>query len=176
MPYRICKSFEIENGHMLSKHPDACRFPHGHSRRVEFVLEAEALDSREMVCDFKVLKLAMHDYLKTLDHAMCVNSLDPRFAEMRAVYGERVVAFEELDPTTEIIARRIYDVCLERLAAHAADPASPYPLAQGLRLLSVKVWETSSSWAEYAAPAPVEIPSPVARVASRSHSQGVHQM
>ena len=41
MPYRICKSLEIENGHMLSKHPDKCRFPHGHTRKVEFVIEAE---------------------------------------------------------------------------------------------------------------------------------------
>jgi 6-pyruvoyltetrahydropterin/6-carboxytetrahydropterin synthase len=44
MPYRICKSLEIENGHMLSKHPDKCRFPHGHSRKVEFVIEADELD------------------------------------------------------------------------------------------------------------------------------------
>src|SRR5947209_8102903 len=36
MAFRICKTIEIENGHMLSKHPDKCRFPHGHSRRVEF--------------------------------------------------------------------------------------------------------------------------------------------
>ena len=34
MPYRICKTIEIENGHMLSKHPDKCRFPHGHTRVV----------------------------------------------------------------------------------------------------------------------------------------------
>ena len=37
MPYRICKTLEIENGHMLSKHPDKCRFPHGHTRKVELV-------------------------------------------------------------------------------------------------------------------------------------------
>ena len=24
MPYRICKTFEIESGHVLSKHPDKC--------------------------------------------------------------------------------------------------------------------------------------------------------
>ena len=56
MPYRICKTFEIENGHMLSKHPDLCKFPHGHSRKVEIVLEADTLDHNEMVCDFKAFK------------------------------------------------------------------------------------------------------------------------
>ena len=37
MPYRICKSLEVENGHMLAKHPDKCRFPHGHTRKIEFI-------------------------------------------------------------------------------------------------------------------------------------------
>ena len=41
---------------MLSKHPDKCRFPHGHSRKVECVFSAESLDQNEMVCDFKVVK------------------------------------------------------------------------------------------------------------------------
>ena len=41
---------------MLSKHPDKCRFPHGHTRKVECVLVADTLDENEMVCDFKVVK------------------------------------------------------------------------------------------------------------------------
>ena len=53
MRYRVCKSFHIESGHMLSKHPGLCRFPHGHSRRVDVVLGAETLDSSGMVCDFR---------------------------------------------------------------------------------------------------------------------------
>ena len=56
MPYRICKTIDIENGHMLSKHPDKCQFPHGHTRKVEFVLEADELDRNDMVCDFKIVK------------------------------------------------------------------------------------------------------------------------
>ena len=56
MPYRICKSLEVENGHMLAKHPDKCQFPHGHTRKVEFVIEADDLDDRQMVCDFKIIK------------------------------------------------------------------------------------------------------------------------
>ena len=72
--FRISKSLEIENGHMLSKHPDKCRFPHGHSRRVEFVLEAEELDGNEMVCDFKIIKQAVGDWLDGLDHAICMNT------------------------------------------------------------------------------------------------------
>jgi 6-pyruvoyltetrahydropterin/6-carboxytetrahydropterin synthase len=149
MPYRICKSFDIENGHMLSKHPDACRFPHGHTRRIEFVLEADALDSSEMVCDFKILKEVTSSYLETLDHALCVNTEDPAFAEMRARHGARIVPFEGRDPTTEVLARSIYDQCVEKLAGYARSADTRYPLRPTVRLISVRVWETASSWAEF---------------------------
>jgi 6-pyruvoyltetrahydropterin/6-carboxytetrahydropterin synthase len=149
MPFRICKTFEIENGHMLSKHPDHCRFPHGHSRKVEVVLEADTLDQNEMVCDFKALKASLNDYLKTLDHAMCVNTKDPQFAQLKAAYGDRIVAFESLDPTTEVMAETIYDVVKTKLAAYAVDPSTRYPLRPTVRLVKVRLWETSCSWAEY---------------------------
>ena len=83
MPFRICKTIDIENGHMLSKHPDKCQFPHGHTRKVEFVLEADDLDQNEMVCDFKIVKQAVEDYLDTLDHAMCMNTDDPPTRSLR---------------------------------------------------------------------------------------------
>jgi 6-pyruvoyltetrahydropterin/6-carboxytetrahydropterin synthase len=149
MPYRICKTFEIESGHMLSKHPDVCKFPHGHSRKVEFVIEADKLNAHEMVCDFKILREAVGDYLKGFDHALCVNTEDPNFKQLKAAYGEMVIAFEKKDPTTELIAKTIFDVAKKRLAAYAKDPKAKYPVGQKIRLVSVKVWETSSSWAEF---------------------------
>ena len=108
MPYRICKTVDVENGHMLSKHPDKCRYPHGHTRKVEFTLEAGNLDRNEMVCDFKIVKEIIGDYLESLDHAMCVNTKDPAYEEFRARYGDRVVPFENEDPTTEVMARVIF--------------------------------------------------------------------
>ena len=64
MPFRICKTFEIESGHLLSKHPDKCRFPHGHSRTVEVVLAADQLDANDMVCDFQTVKSALTAFLE----------------------------------------------------------------------------------------------------------------
>ena len=149
MPYRICKTFEIENGHMLSKHPDLCKFPHGHSRKVEIVLEADTLDQNEMVCDFKALKESLLEYLKTLDHAICVNTQDPNFKSLKAAFGDRVVAFEALDPTTEVMAKTIFDVAKAKLAAYASTPGVRYPLRPAVRVVTVRLWETSCSWAEY---------------------------
>lgn len=151
MPYRICKIFEIENGHMLSKHPDKCRFPHGHSRKVECLLEAPDLDDREMVCDFKVLKLILADYLDLYDHAMCMNTDDPAFEEFKARYGDRVIGYQSEDPTTEILARDIFHHLRNSLGTYRAAGATAFPLRDSVRVVSVKVWETSSSWAEYLA-------------------------
>ena len=152
MPYRVCKTFEIENGHMLSKHPDKCKFPHGHSRRVECVLEADELDEREMVCDFKLLKLILKDYLDQYDHAICMNTEDPAYSEFKKRYAERVIGFEALDPTTEIMAREIFRHLEKSLTEYCADSSiSEYPLRDSVRLQKVRVWETSSSWAEYEA-------------------------
>jgi len=150
MPYRICRIFEVENGHMLSKHPDKCRFPHGHSRKVECVLEADDLDEREMVCDFKVLKLILSDYLERYDHALCMNTADPAYPEFKARYGDRVIGFESQDPTTEVLARDIFLHLRDSLGDYLRQPNPGFPLRDGVRVVSVKVWETSGSWAEYA--------------------------
>lgn len=149
MPYRICKQIVVESGHMLSKHPDKCQFPHGHTRRVEFTLEADELDDRDMVCDFKVISTAVHDLIQSYDHSMCMNTDDPKYEEFKEAYGDRVIGFKGTDPTTEVIAKTIYDACEARLVLHSQQKETLYPLSEKVRLVRVRVWETESSWAEY---------------------------
>ncbi len=149
MPYRICKTFEIENGHMLSKHPGKCKFPHGHTRKVECVLEADDLDGNDMVCDFKVLKETLEDFLEQYDHSLCVNTDDPKYANLKADYGDRVIGFAATDPTTEVMAKTILDQLEINLAEYAARGETRYPLRGAVRVVKVRVWETSSSWAEF---------------------------
>jgi 6-pyruvoyltetrahydropterin/6-carboxytetrahydropterin synthase len=140
MKYRICKSFEVESGHMLSKHPDRCRFPHGHSRRVDVVLSAERLDANDMVCDFASVRKAVAEHIDRLDHAMAVNTRDPNFGVLRGL-STRVVAFDGVDPTTEVLARDIY-AHVERLAREGV-------FGPGVTVERVRISETSTSWAEY---------------------------
>jgi 6-pyruvoyltetrahydropterin/6-carboxytetrahydropterin synthase len=149
MPYRICKRFEIENGHMLSKHPDNCKFPHGHSRLVEIVLTADTLDENDMVCDFKVLKSTIKEFLESWDHAMAMNTMDPQFKTLRQAYGDRVIPFENQDPTTEVMVFRLFQELKARLQEYTREPTPRYPLRAEVRLLRVRLGETSSSWAEY---------------------------
>ncbi|MEA3187457.1 MAG: 6-pyruvoyltetrahydropterin/6-carboxytetrahydropterin synthase [Chthoniobacter sp.] len=152
MPYRICKTFEIESGHMLSKHPEKCRFPHGHTRKVEFTLEADELDASDMVCDFKAIKDLMRDFLESLDHSMCINTADPKYTDFKNAYGERVIGFQDTDPTTEVMARRMHEFFTSELEKYAMSGATAYPVRAAVRILKVRLWETSSSWAEYSDP------------------------
>lgn len=149
MPYRICKTFEVENGHMLSKHPDTCKYPHGHSRKVELILEADELDSNDMVCDFKVVKEAVEEFIMTFDHGMCVNSQDPNYESLKEAYGDRIITFADQDPTTEVMAKVIYDEAKAKLAEYRDHPDAAYPLSTSARIVRVRLWETSSAWAEY---------------------------
>ncbi len=134
---------------MLAKHPDKCRFPHGHTRKVEFVLEAPGLDGNDMVCDFKVVKDLMNGFLEGYDHALCMNTEDPQYTTFKAAYGDRIIGFVQTDPTTEALAKVIFDEMQRRLADYAKSGSVQYPVGAGVRLARVRVWETSSSWAEY---------------------------
>ena len=146
--FRICKCIEVESGHLLSKHPGNCQFPHGHTRSVEMVYVADTLDDREMVLDFKVVKEMMEDFVEQFDHALCMNTSDPNYEKFHAIYGDHIIPFDAADPTSEMMAMMVF-----RHAAKALEKAKQggfsLPVRAEVRLERVRVWETSSSWAEY---------------------------
>jgi len=152
MPFfRIAKTFEVEYGHRLSKHSEKCRFPHGHSLKIEVVVRGRLLDENDMVCDYKALKMLVVDLVDRLDHAMALNSEDPQLEGLQAI-GERVLLFDGQDPTTEVLVRWLYDKISERIQADGtvrSPTGATYGIPEGLRLERVRVWETSTSWAEY---------------------------
>jgi 6-pyruvoyltetrahydropterin/6-carboxytetrahydropterin synthase len=149
MKYRVCKSFEVESGHMLMKHPGRCKFPHGHSRRIDIVVSSETLDANDMVCDFKALKLAVSEAIDEYDHAMAMNSADPFLSTLQAQKA-RLVIYENEDPTTEVMARRIYEFVKEKVGtSFTSKDGIRYTLPAGLVVERVRVGETSTSWAEY---------------------------
>lgn len=148
MPYRICKTIRVESGHMLSKHTGKCKYPHGHSRKVEIVLEADSLDRRDMVCDFKAVTMELGDFLAVFDHAMCVNTNDPMYDDLKKAYGDRVLGFDGQDPTTEVVAKFIYDK-VEDALYRCVKPKPDRLIQPSVRLVRVRVWETTETWAEY---------------------------
>jgi 6-pyruvoyltetrahydropterin/6-carboxytetrahydropterin synthase len=147
MPFRIAKTLVVESGHLLTKHPGACRFPHGHSRSIEVVLASDSLDGRDMVCDFKAIKHLLSAIVARYDHSLSLNTADANYPALRTTYGDRVIPFEGVDPTTETLARTIFQELRTHLSLPPADPL--YPIPAGVRLERVRVSETASNWAEY---------------------------
>lgn len=148
--FRICKMIELESGHLLSKNLDKCQFPHGHTRTVELVFKARELDASDMVFDFKAVKEMMGDFLEKFDHSLSMNSDDPMYEHFKSVYGERIIAFAHQDPTSENMARLIFEETSKALAAYKALGMDiDRPIRECVTLDYVKVWETSSSWAKY---------------------------
>jgi 6-pyruvoyltetrahydropterin/6-carboxytetrahydropterin synthase len=104
-----------------------------------------------MVVDFKWIKLAIGGLLDRLDHALCINSLDPLLKDVRKV-SQRIVTFDGVDPTTEILARYIFDHLQAKMSSGDAmsDAGGRYTIDPNIRLERVRVWETATTWAEYA--------------------------
>lgn len=150
--YRVCKRFTIESGHMLSKHPGRCRYPHGHTRTIEVVVASDRLDAMDMVLDFKALKLAIQEYVHGFDHAMAVNAADPLRATLEAAHPGSVIVFEGRDPTTEVMAEAMFRHVAAVLDSgfQGEEGGVRYAIPGGsVRLERLRVWETPDSWAEF---------------------------
>ncbi|MBN2538934.1 MAG: 6-carboxytetrahydropterin synthase [Deltaproteobacteria bacterium] len=94
---------------------------HGHNFKVEATVASEELNADGLVLDFRILKRWVSVILEELDHTY-LNDRAP---------------FRDISPTSEHIARFIYD----RLVKNAA------PL--GLKVSRVAVWESENSKAVY---------------------------
>lgn len=71
MNVRISKSFDFDAAHFLPNVPDGhkCKRMHGHTYRVEVVLEGEA-DERGMVVDYAEISTAWSFVHDVLDHRL----------------------------------------------------------------------------------------------------------
>jgi 6-pyruvoyltetrahydropterin/6-carboxytetrahydropterin synthase len=110
-------------GHALRGYRGKCENVHGHNYRVRVALEGPQLDGIGLLVDFAVLKTAIRDIIKTLDHQF-INDLEP---------------FRTVNPSAENLAKYFYDETSRLLTG----------LPQGARLTEVVVWETDTSSARY---------------------------
>ena len=132
--YSVTKRIDFCYGHRLMDYDGICRHPHGHNAVVEIDIRTEALDSRNMVCDFGDIKRIVKGWIdRELDHKMILRHDDPLAKALEAL-GEPTYLLDS-NPTAERIARLIFDVSREH----------------GLPVTRVTVWETPTSWATYAA-------------------------
>jgi 6-pyruvoyltetrahydropterin/6-carboxytetrahydropterin synthase len=131
--YSVTKRIEFCYGHRLLDYDGICRHPHGHNGLVEVEVRSGQLDKRNMVCDFSDIKRVVKGWIdRDLDHKMLLRKDDPLVKALQQL-GEPVFLCDS-NPTAEHIAKIIYQ--------HAA--------GEGLPVVRVKLWETPTSYAEYA--------------------------
>jgi 6-pyruvoyltetrahydropterin/6-carboxytetrahydropterin synthase len=130
--YLVTKRIEFCYGHRLLDYDGICKHPHGHNAVAEIDVRTDALDRRNMVADFSDIKRLVKGWIdQELDHKMILRRDDPLVGPLREL-GEPMYLLES-NPTVERIARLIYEKTQEL----------------GFRVVSVRVWETPSSFAAY---------------------------
>ena len=130
--FSVTKRIDFCYGHRLLDYDGICKHPHGHNAVAEVEVRTGQLDNRNMVCDFSDIKRIVKGWIdRELDHRMVLRHDDPLVAPLQAL-GEPIFLLDS-NPTVERIAKLIFD--------QAAN--------EGLPVVSVRVWETSTSFAEY---------------------------
>lgn len=113
--YELSVKSDFAASHLLRGYEGKCKNLHGHTWKVEVVIQSPKLDRIGMVADFMKVKKELKELLEQLDHAH-LNDLPQ---------------FKTQNPTTENLAKFIFNEFSKR-----------YP---SRRLKRVTVWESEAA-------------------------------
>lgn len=136
--YLACVELTFDAAHRLLGYPGKCASAHGHTFRAEVVIATHALDALGLTLDFRDLKAGLKEWVDAhWDHAVLLNDRDTALiGALRAVPECKVYLFHGVNPSTEVIARTLFDEARRRF---------------GGVVQRVRVWETPTQYAEYVA-------------------------
>lgn len=115
--YSVRVEGNFSSAHNLREYKGKCEELHGHNWKIEIAVCKSGLDKAGMVADFTYLKAELNKVLDKLDHK----------------YLNDIPYFKKANPTSENIAKYIYDCLKSRISG----------------LKSVTVWESEKSCATY---------------------------
>ncbi len=141
----IRKLFKFENAHIVRGcSTRRCSHSiHGHSYKVELLLQADALDHGQMVYDFGLLKGDVRELIDAFDHAVAIWSQDdPDYIASIRRHSERWVLIP-VSPSAEQFSRLIF-----RLVEAALANTEMKNGESGVQLHSVIVHETETGYAQ----------------------------
>jgi len=139
---RVTKEFPFEMAHVLWNYDGPCRNVHGHSYRLFVtILGSPSEDSSNpkngMVIDFTDLKkIVKENIVDVFDHSVVLN---------KEQYREKTELFEKMFGNTVVVP---YQPTCENLVADFAERITPH-LPGGVKLFSLKLYETATSYAEW---------------------------
>jgi 6-pyruvoyltetrahydropterin/6-carboxytetrahydropterin synthase len=119
--YEIKIESSFSGAHRLRGYDGQCENLHGHNWKVEIFVSSWELGEDGMVLDFRRLKQATQKVLEILDHK----------------YLNEIPYFAEINPSSENIAKYIFDRVRERLGKSRA------------RVTKVTAWESAGDCASY---------------------------
>ena len=136
--FAVTKRKEFSMGHRILGYNGPCGRLHGHNYLVELTVKTKELNELGIAIDFTFIKKILQSTVGQLDHRTVLYKKDPLVEAISAVHKDSVVVFNE-QPTAESIARWIYDQI-----DFSGDASSI-----NIEDTSVKVWETSDSFAVF---------------------------
>lgn len=119
--YELMIEAQFSSAHQLRGYTGKCENLHGHNWKVQVMVSSEKLNETGLVIDFDELKKTVEELLLTLDHFV-LNEIFP---------------FTELNPSSENIAKWIYDSLKKKTTN------------RNVALVSVTVWESETASATY---------------------------
>jgi 6-pyruvoyltetrahydropterin/6-carboxytetrahydropterin synthase len=119
--YEISIETHFSSAHRLRDYNGECERLHGHNWNVRVSIVSEKLNDLGMVMDFKELKDKTNKLMDEFDHQ----------------YLNEVPPFTELNPTTENIAKYIFDELSKIINTNS------------IRVSKITVWESQTSCASY---------------------------
>ncbi|MEZ7499114.1 6-carboxytetrahydropterin synthase [Flavobacterium sp. Arc3] len=140
---RITKKFSFETGHALYGYDGKCKNVHGHSYKLSVTVIGSPIENRNdvkfgMVIDFTDLKkIVKEEIVDQFDHATVFNETTPHveLAHELKNRGHHVILVN-YQPTSENMVIDFAQRIIGRLPA-------------GIKLFSLKLQETDSSFAEW---------------------------
>lgn len=140
---RITKKFSFETGHALYGYDGKCKNVHGHSYKLSVTVIGSPIENRNdvkfgMVIDFTDLKkIVKEEIVDQFDHATVFNETTPHveLANELINRGHHVILVD-YQPTSENMVVDFSKRIIGRLP-------------EGIKLFSLKLQETDSSFAEW---------------------------
>lgn len=133
---KVTKTVLFDAAHLLTNHKGLCRNLHGHTYRVDVSVVQAPGESDDMVIDFKDVKRYCEELiLSRFDHAFIydeTSDIEREIAALLEKHNMRTVALP-FRSTAEALSGYFFAVLHERIPG----------------IVSVKVWETPTSVAEY---------------------------
>ena len=133
-------------GHRVLNHRSVCKGLHGHRYKAEICVEGNLIEEKGaseegMVIDFADIKKVAQKFIQEeLDHAFMVWDRDHELLEFfKSSQGHKPVIVP-FTPTAENVAAYIFNKLKDKFTD---------VFKTGLKLQSVKLWETPSSYALY---------------------------